>query len=221
MEKIPTFRELNQIPCDDNLEPLVKLEPKESLFINPIETQMFEFTGDDIYVRRALKGRLEKVSENLNKTTPELMIQVHYGYRHPSIQKDRYDKFLEKLESDDRISDKEQHAHTFIANPSVAGHPTGGAIDITLVERSTKSMLDMGTELRDFSPKTLTFHPEISKQAWRNRMLLRNLMVKSGFAPYDGEWWHFSYGDKEWAYTYQKEKAHYKETYFEANEKNE
>ena len=24
-------------------------------------------------------------------------------------------------------------------------------------------------------------------------------MTKEGFAPYDGEWGHFSYGDKEWA----------------------
>ena len=27
-------------------------------------------------------------------------------------------------------------------------------------------------------------------------------MVAEGFAPFDGEWWHFSYGDREWAAFY-------------------
>ena len=39
--------------------------------------------------------------------------------------------------------------------------------------------------------------------------MLREYMIKEGFAPYDGEWWHFSYGDKEWAFYYDKEKALY------------
>lgn len=30
-------------------------------------------------------------------------------------------------------------------------------------------------------------------------------MMLYGFAPYDGEWWHFSFGDKEWAFYYKKE----------------
>ena len=32
-------------------------------------------------------------------------------------------------------------------------------------------------------------------------------MLEEGFAPYDGEWWHFSFGDKEWAFYYKKDKA--------------
>ena len=34
-------------------------------------------------------------------------------------------------------------------------------------------------------------------------------MMKEACAPYDGEWWHFSYGDKEWAFYYKKEEALY------------
>ncbi len=29
--------------------------------------------------------------------------------------------------------------------------------------------------------------------------LLRRAMAQAGFAPFNGEWWHFSYGDREWA----------------------
>lgn len=31
-------------------------------------------------------------------------------------------------------------------------------------------------------------------------MLLRDCMLRVGFAPFDGEYWHFSYGDREWAF---------------------
>jgi D-alanyl-D-alanine dipeptidase len=34
-------------------------------------------------------------------------------------------------------------------------------------------------------------------------------MMNEGFAPYDGEWWNFSYGDKEWACYYKKEMSLY------------
>jgi D-alanyl-D-alanine dipeptidase len=40
-------------------------------------------------------------------------------------------------------------------------------------------------------------------------MLLRSVMLQAGFAPFDGEWWHFSYGDREWAYYYKKKYALY------------
>ncbi len=39
--------------------------------------------------------------------------------------------------------------------------------------------------------------------------MLRNVMVSVGFAPFDGEWWHFCYGDKEWAVYYNKPAACY------------
>jgi len=41
------------------------------------------------------------------------------------------------------------------------------------------------------------------------RLLLHDLMIEAGFAPYYGEWWHFSYGDAEWAAFYEKSKTLY------------
>jgi D-alanyl-D-alanine dipeptidase len=34
-------------------------------------------------------------------------------------------------------------------------------------------------------------------------------MVAAGFAPFYGEWWHFSYGDREWAAVYGEPAALY------------
>ena len=53
----------------------------------------------------------------------------------------------------------------------------------------------------------------ISERAKNNRELLRKIMLEEEFAPYDGEWWHFSYGDKEWAFYYNKDEALYNQKY--------
>jgi len=39
--------------------------------------------------------------------------------------------------------------------------------------------------------------------------LLKEIMLKFGFAQHPNEWWHFSYGDQLWAWKYKKPKALY------------
>jgi D-alanyl-D-alanine dipeptidase len=57
--------------------------------------------------------------------------------------------------------------------------------------------LDFGTPMHALEKNSYVFSPFISDKATLNRKLLRHIMQSSGFAPYDGEWWHFSYGDRE------------------------
>lgn len=58
-----------------------------------------------------------------------------------------------------RWSDDEIYKLTcqYVAPIDVAGHPTGGAIDITLLENGTE--VDMGTEFNDIpiEPENLTY----------------------------------------------------------------
>lgn len=95
--------------------------------------------------------------------------------------------------------------HEKIAVPEVACHPTGGAVDVTIYDIENQKELDFGSKIHDFSSDICyTFYKNISDDEKENRMLLRRLMLNEGFAPYDGEWWHFSYGDREWAFYYKK-----------------
>ena len=38
----------------------------------------------------------------------------------------------------------------------------------------------------------IPFFKGISKKQRENRMLLRKVMLKNGFKPYENEWWHFT-----------------------------
>jgi len=102
--------------------------------------------------------------------------------------------------------------HKDIATPEVAGHPTGGAVDLQIIRDGRP--LDFGSRIWEFQPDSFTFSPFMNKEGWKNRQLLRSAMINVGFAPFDGEWWHFSYGDKEWAKYYDKPAAMYEQVNF-------
>src|SRR4029453_8568299 len=95
--------------------------------------------------------------------------------------------------------------HRRVSVPSVAGRPTGGAVGVDVLRDGTP--VEMGTPVLPSTRDAFTFSPFVGREAWDNRQLLRQAMMAAGFAPFDGEWWHFSYGDKEWARYYRKSHA--------------
>ena len=64
--------------------------------------------------------------------------------------------------------------------------------------------LNMGGTIEDFTfpEKFPTYSTHISTEELENRLLLHDLMLEEGFAPCYKKWWHFSYGDLEWAAFY-------------------
>ena len=42
----------------------------------------------------------------------------------------------------------------------------------------------------------------ITEQQFRNRMILRNAMLRHGFKPLDSEWWHFTLRNEPYPKTY-------------------
>lgn len=161
-----------------------------------------EISSPNIIVRETVYKKLCKVDEALKRINENLQLLVIYGYRSMEIQKKAFDIKYEELKNKYNCSDELLEAvHRLIAVPEVAGHPTGGAVDVVICELNTHKILDFGSEPLDFSTKKMYYaSTEISKEARSNRQLLRRLMGEQDFVPYDGEWWHFSYGDKEWAF---------------------
>ena len=84
---------------------------------------------------------------------------------------------------------------------SKSSHSRGSTIDLTLID-STGKELDMGTTWDFFSPKSWSSSKVISKRAQQNRTLLKNIMQRYGFAPYENEWWHFTLKNEPFPETY-------------------
>lgn len=80
----------------------------------------------------------------------------------------------------------------YVADPAKGSiHNRGGAVDITLVDENGKE-LDMGTAFDHFGPEAAHDFDKVSSQVKRNRKLLKRIMKRNGFEPFDSEWWHYN-----------------------------
>lgn len=87
-------------------------------------------------------------------------------------------------------------------------HNYGCAVDLTILDESKNSLLDMGTGFDAFTPLSqpalewkFLKSGELSREAVDNRRLLRTVMKMAGFSSIPSEWWHFGYCSKETAAT--------------------
>lgn len=103
----------------------------------------------------------------------------------------------------------------YIAEKS--GHSRGSTLDLTIFDMRTGKEVDMGGGHDWFGRES---HPDfcgnIASETWHaengawtltpeqfaNRMLLRKVMMKHGFKPYECEWWHFTLANEPYPDTY-------------------
>jgi D-alanyl-D-alanine dipeptidase len=70
-------------------------------------------------------------------------------------------------------------------------HNLGLAVDLTLIDPQSQTVLDMGTPFDTFSETAHTANA--SGRVLRYRQILVRAMEAEGFKNYEKEWWHFSY----------------------------
>ncbi|OYQ38549.1 hypothetical protein CHU92_04825 [Flavobacterium cyanobacteriorum] len=86
----------------------------------------------------------------------------------------------------------------YVAPPGKgSNHNRGAAVDVTLAD-AEGNLLDMGNPFDDFSELSEYDNDSIPREAFKNRKMLRKIMAKAGFRPYNGEWWHFDYKQKKY-----------------------
>lgn len=204
------YKDLKKIKVKECGEPLIVLSNIKNGYQSEFN-DMENILGKKILLRQTAVKKLILAQKLLKKMKPFWQFLVTYGYRSNEVQKKYFNRALKKLRLEYQNKNLLYEAiHRQIAIPEVAGHPTGGAVDLTIINNK---QINMGTKIYDFNNKDIyTFTPFIPLKAKKNRLLLRAVMLKAGFAPFDGEWWHFSFGDKEWAFYYKKSAAIYGKT---------
>ncbi len=203
MKPILQYHDLIQVAVKENGEPMTIVQdaaPEISCRYEKLD--MVPYLGDRFVLRQGVVERLQRAADSLATRKPGARLRLAYGYRHPEVQRAYFLKRKEEVRSrHPELTETELIAQTHLltASPDVAGHPTGGAIDITI--EMPAGDLDMGTRIADFTDteRIQTFAKGLSETQRANRLLLRETLLEQGFAPFDGEWWHFSYGDREWA----------------------
>ena len=88
----------------------------------------------------------------------------------------------------------------YIAKKS--SHSRGSAVDLTLLDMKSGKEVDMGSPFDLFSEVSHPDYKGITEEQYNNRMLLQNVMVRSGFKPLECEWWHFMLENEPYPDTY-------------------
>lgn len=140
------------------------------------------FTGQKIYVfadiwlRYGTVKKLILVQEELRQMG--LGLKIWDGFRPPSAQFRLWEICPDPV---------------YVSNPNngFSSHSRGNTVDLTLVYAGGTELV-MPTGFDDFSKLADRDYSDCSAEAAENALLLENLMIKHGFKPYSGEWWHFS-----------------------------
>lgn len=173
---------------------------------------------DDTYRKQGFFGAkcllretaARKLCQAADKLPEGWSILIYDALRPLSVQKGIYDQFKAQLLQERPALTEEELLpilDEFVALPvkrldRPSPHATGGAVDLTLCRNGVP--VDMGTGFDDFTDLARTdalerHCPSELETARQNRRVLYHLMVSVGLVNYESEWWHFAYGERQWA----------------------
>jgi zinc D-Ala-D-Ala dipeptidase len=178
------------IPAIESGEPLV------DLFSRGLSTTDRQFARESVADRLAVADRFLPAG---------IRLHVVEGLRPIESQRKIYDGYraeLERLHPGISAQDVHVLASRFVSPVEVAPHVAGAAVDLTLI--GAHGPLDLGTPI-DATPEQSNgacffAATNITREARTNRSLLADVLSAAGLVNYPTEWWHWSYGDRYWAY---------------------
>lgn len=83
-----------------------------------------------------------------------------------------------------------------------SSHSRGSAVDLTLYDLNTGTLIPMGGSFDFMDERSHHTAKGISAGEAQNRRLLGSVMEKSGFKPYNCEWWHYSLSNEPYPDSY-------------------
>ena len=167
-------------PSDDDFVkvatyiPDIVIDLRYSTENNFTNQQIYDFS--DVWLRYGTVKKLMLVQEEIKQNG--LGIKIWDGFRPPSAQFKLWDICPDP---------------TYVSDPNngFSSHSRGNTVDITLVYADGTELL-MPTGFDDFSKLADRDYSDCPEEAADNAIFLESLMVKYGFKPYSGEWWHFT-----------------------------
>lgn len=200
---------VTHITIHENYEPLVDLRKTKDIIYGP--SPEIPNNTDYTFMRKTVYEKLKQANALLPKS---IHFCLYESYRSLDLQKNLFDARYERVQNAHPDWSKAElfHETTKLVSPlinldgskNIPPHSTGAAIDVYLIDDAGKP-LDMGIHPKDWmddkdSLISLTDSQSISPTAKANRKIMSEVLEKVGFVNYPTEYWHWSYGDKYWAF---------------------
>lgn len=148
--------------------------------------QLYE-TTQYAYFQKDVANKLAEAYKILSEKYPQYYFLILDAARPMSVQVQMWNAV------------KGTQGRYFVANPNKTGlHNYGAAVDITLTDEYG-NLIDMGCPFDTFSALAHTDKEEellqnglLTEKQYKNRQILREVMLQAGFKPIKREWWHFN-----------------------------
>lgn len=210
--------EILAVPTIDNKEIMFDLKNQQEILLGP--SPEVPNNTDYTKLRTTVYEKLKRAQSLL----PEgLQFCLYEGFRSLELQRILFDTRFAKVKnqhpgwSPDQLFTETIKLVSPLINldgsHNIPPHSTGGAIDVYLVNDRGEA-INMGIHPKDWMEDmdgslSLTRAKIISDEAKKNRGIMSKALEAVGFVNYPTEYWHWSYGDRYWAYHKQKPHAIY------------
>lgn len=193
----------------ENHEPMIDLKDQNTIIYGPSPE-----VPDNTDYTKMRKSVYEKVVKAQTMLPPGLRFCIYECYRSLGLQKLLFDTRYERVRrqhpdwpQDDIFTETTKLVSPVVnrdGSANIPPHSTGGAIDIYLLDEQGRA-IDMGIHPKDWMEDldglvSLTDSTDISVEAQKNRKIMSSVLLAAGFVNYPTEYWHWSYGDRYWAY---------------------
>lgn len=216
-ERVWTAQEVKNIPILESGEKMVpmSLAPDRILVRPQYYIQHLSGALSEGYVRLSVYKRLIQAAKSL---PPGFRFVVFDSWRPLSVQQSLFEAMQTRIRAatpDLSAEAVRERASVYVAPPAkdpgkAAPHSTGGAVDLSIADENGL-LVNMGTEFDDATEKSSTAYfekrlaaggqlSENDREALFNRRVLYHLMAEVGLVNYADEWWHYEYGDQNWAW---------------------
>lgn len=201
-----------------NKEPLVAVETTKKLLVEPIwENPIDDIEGplyseyirnnpkyNQVYVRKSVAVMLKHAAKNM-PSNYRLILRA--GHRPIEVQYRLLEGVKAEYYAKNPLATEGQafeFARTYVSDPAIKlpPHCCGAAVDVDVQIIETDELLDFGCPVNTDNEIAGLKTDKLTSKQKKNRSLLHKVMLGAGFAPFEYEWWHFSYGDKTWAEYY-------------------
>lgn len=206
------------IPIQENHEPMMDLLSQTEITLGP--SPEIENNTDYTKMRRSVYEKLVFAQSLLPKNSRFCLYEAYRSLNTQKILFDARKKSVQEKKSDlsgkalfDEITKLVSPIINFDGSINIPPHATGAAVDVYLIDNHGEYM-DMGIHPKDWlldvdGMLSKTTATQISETAKHNRKIMSDVMQKAGFVNYFTEFWHWSYGDRYWAYQLNKPFAIY------------
>jgi len=187
------------IQREDNESPLVSLKDTEyNLLFDPFINKNYAYS-----VRKELVEKIGRISKKLEEDNKQLIILS--AWRSENQQKMKWHIEFDYIENKYKNKSFQEIIETvskFYSLYEKSNYSSGGSVDALIYDLKENRVLDFGCNTGtkiDLGEKCYPYYPDISIEAKENRKLLMGLFLDEGFVCSINEFWHFHFGNVNWA----------------------